>query len=176
MLPLVLAALFQIAESIEVHLLEIEATVVDRGGKPVEGLTAADFDVRVEGKRVPVTNFYLVKRGAIVEERTAGSQPAAVSQTPDIIPTRLVLFVDDVHLHQRTKKRAIEALHTFVEKTMDDATTAMLVRWNGSLTIVVPATKDRAALLKAIDAMATEPGLMRNTDSQRRTLNQLGET
>ncbi|HJQ40074.1 MAG TPA: VWA domain-containing protein [Thermoanaerobaculia bacterium] len=172
-LLLAFPAAAQITESIEVHVLEIEVSVLDRAGKPVEGLTAADFEVRVNRKPTEISNLYLVKRGAIVDETrgAAGSQPAEAP--PAIVPTRLVLFVDDLHLHQRTKKRAVASLRNFVEKTMDDATTAMLVRWNGSLSVVVPATKDRARLLAAIDGMATEPGLMRNVDSQRRLLGQL---
>jgi hypothetical protein len=64
-LLLAVPAAAQITESIEVHVLEIEATVLDRGGKPVEGLAASDFDVRVDGKLVPVTNFFMVKRGVV---------------------------------------------------------------------------------------------------------------
>lgn len=173
-LALPLAA--QVTESIEVHVLEIEVSVLDRAGKPVEGLTAADFEVRVNRKSTEITNFYLVKRGAIVDDTVgaAGSQPAEAP--PQIIPTRLVLFIDDMHLHQRSKKRAVESLRNFVEKTMDDATTAMLVRWNGSLSVVVPATKDRPRLLAAIDAMTTEPALQRRVDSQRLLLQQMAET
>lgn len=176
LLLLVLPAAAQITESIEVHVLEIEVSVLDRAGKPVEELTAADFEVRVNRKPTKITNFYLVKRGTIVDETVgaAGSQPAEVA--PQTIPTRLVLFIDDVHLHQRSKKRAVESLRNFVEKTMDDATTAMLVRWNGSLNVVVPATKDRARLLAAIDGMAAETALQRHVDSQRLLLQQMAET
>lgn len=164
----------QLTESIEVHLLEIEVSVLDRAGKPVEGLTAADFEVRVNRKPAQITNFYLVKRGAIVDERVAvEAKPTEAAAPSAIIPTRLILFVDDLHLHQRTKKRAVASLRNFVEKTMDDATTAMLVRWNGSLNVIVPATKERARLLAAIDGIATEPALMRNVDSARRLLGQL---
>src|SRR5687767_15505489 len=37
----------QVRESIEVRVLELEATVLDRSGKPVEGLKREDFRVRV---------------------------------------------------------------------------------------------------------------------------------
>jgi VWFA-related protein len=160
-----------------VHVLEIEVSVLDRNGAPVEGLTANDFEVRVDRRPAAVTNFYMVKRGAIVDERgVADSQPAGVAPQPEIIPTRLVLFVDDLHLHERSKKRAVESLRKYIDETMDSATTAMLVRWNGSITVVVPATKDRAKLLAAIDAMAMQPSMMRHVDSDRRLLSEMASS
>lgn len=171
MLAAVLALLLQISETVEVHVLEVEVSVVDKAGKPVEGLKREDFEVKVDGKAEPVTNFYMVRRGVVVEEPS--SQEAATpvpAPAAQIVPTRLVLFVDDTHLHQRTKKRAVEMLRGFVDKTMDDATTAMLVRWNGSLNVLVPGTKDRAALLAALDKISTEPGKARSIDSERRHL------
>jgi len=177
-LLLAVPAAAQITESIEVHVLEIEATVLDRGGKPVEGLAAADFDVKVDGKLVPVTNFFMVKRGVV---RASGAPPpegapeARTTPPPEeVIPTRLVLFIDDAHLHQRGKKRALDSLRTFIEQTMDNATTAMLVRWNGSsATVIVPATKDRAQLLAALGKMANEPALVRHAESYRGVMDDL---
>jgi len=173
LLLLALPAAAQVSESIEVHVLEIEATVLDRGGKPVEGLTAADFEVKVDGKRAEISNFYLVKRGVILESGAAGASPAGPTDA-QYIPTRLLLFIDDAHLHQRSKRRVLDSLKTFVEKTMDDATTAMLVRWNGSsINVVVPGTKDRARLLAALEQMAREPALMRHVESHRGLLDEL---
>lgn len=48
-------------EDVEVDLIEIFAAVTDRSGHPVEGLTAEDFTVLVDGKPVDITRFEPVK-------------------------------------------------------------------------------------------------------------------
>jgi VWFA-related protein len=86
------------------------------------------------------------------------------------VPARLILIVDDVHLHQASKVRALQAVQRYVEKTMDASTTAMLVRWNGSVETRVKPTSRKDALLAALQAMETEPGLAMHADGDRRTL------
>lgn len=157
------------------HVLEVEASVIDRAGKPVDTLTEQDFDVTIDGKPASLTNFFLVRRGAVVEEPGTASPSPAPAVAPPLIPTRLVLFVDDLHLHQRTKKRAIESLEKYVEATMDANTKAMLVRWNGSLNILVRPTADREELLRALRPMAKETSKGRVIDSERKTLLELRE-
>lgn len=149
-LALALPGAAQITESIEVHLLEVEASVVGRDGKPVDGLTEKDFIVEIDGKPAEVTNFFAVRRGQ-VEDRDP-STPARV------IPTRMTIFVDDMHLHPMAKAHAMKSLRRFVEKGLDPEATTSIVSWNGSLKVVVPPTRDRARLLAGVAAVAREPG------------------
>ena len=45
----------------EVRVAEIEVFVTDRQGRPVHGLTAADFRLYQDGERVEISNFYAVR-------------------------------------------------------------------------------------------------------------------
>ncbi|MEA2490805.1 MAG: hypothetical protein QOH21_2597 [Acidobacteriota bacterium] len=149
-LTLAFPAAAQVLESIEVHLLEVEASVVGRDGKPVDGLTQDDFAVEIDGKPAEVTNFFAVRRG-----RVDDGDPA----TPErVVPARMTIFVDDMHLHPIAKAHAMQALRRFVENGLDPAATTSIVSWNGSLKVVVPPTKDRAKLLAGVAAIAKEPG------------------
>jgi VWFA-related protein len=47
-------------ESIDVRVVNVEAVVTDRRGERVQGLTAADFRLLVDGKEVPVEHFSVV--------------------------------------------------------------------------------------------------------------------
>lgn len=149
-------------ETIEVHLLEVEAVVLDRQGKPVAGLREADFEVLVGGRPASIVNFYPVQRGAVVD---AGSTAVTTAQAP----SHLVIFIDDLHLHRRGKKRALDALKKYVAM-LPPATQAMLVRWNGTLTVRVPATGRTEELARAIAEMDAEPPALSRYDSDRRAM------
>ena len=48
-------------EVMDVHFVELYTTVLDRRGRPVEGLTAEDFTVREEGRTQEIRRFELVR-------------------------------------------------------------------------------------------------------------------
>jgi VWFA-related protein len=162
------SAFAQTSEVIEVHLLEVEASVVDRAGKPVENLEQKDFDVTIDGKAADISNFYLVRRGEIVEEPQSGAA-SAPQAAPEKVPSRIAFFIDDVHLHERTKKRALDAVIKYVE-SLDPSASVMLVRWNGSLQIALPATRDKSAILAAVRELAAQPARGRVSDTERRQI------
>jgi len=165
----------QLRETVEVNVLELDVAVVDRAGKPVDGLTQADFDVQIGGKPKAVTNFYAVKRGAILDvpgEPPARAETAAPETT---IPTTVVLFVDDMHLGIRSKLRAIEALKEYVRANVGASTSAMIARWNGSLDVRTRLTDRPGPLLAELDRMAKEPGLLTESD-RRLMLREISET
>ena len=156
-----------LSESVEVHVLELEAVVLDREGKPVRGLTRDDFTVKIDGKSAEVTNFFAVDRGAVVETRDPSST-AAEAETPVVrIPSRLIVVLDDLHLHQKARKRALDAMKTYVENAIAESTTVTIVRWNGSMKTVVRPTADRQELQNAIAGLEREPAGMIRADSER---------
>ena len=75
----------QVREAIEVRVIELEATVLDRSGKPVEGLTENDFRVTAGKREVPITNFFAVRDGEIAEKPAAGKRATSI---PTSLPTK----------------------------------------------------------------------------------------
>ena len=165
LLPMTASA--QFSETLEVRVLEVEATVVDRQQQPVAGLTREDFLVTIDGKPAEITNFSFVSRGAT---RDAEAFQAAVEMP---VPTRLIIVVDDLHLHPESKRRAMAALRQYVNETMDAATTATLLTWNGALTTRTTPTSRRDILLSAIEASANEIPRAVAIDAERRQLQQI---
>ncbi|MEA2490802.1 MAG: hypothetical protein QOH21_2594 [Acidobacteriota bacterium] len=162
-----------VRESVEVRVVEIEAIVLDRAGKPVEGLTKNDFEVTIDGRPSEVTNFFTVRRGSVLDDTTneGGIDMPGVKVMPEMnIPTRLLVVIDDVHMSSASKKRAIDALRKYVETSMDDTTTAMIMRWNGTMTVRVRPTSDRATLLRELTAVSQEPTASIATLSERTRL------
>jgi VWFA-related protein len=72
------AAFAQVKETINVHLVEVPVTVVDRLGNPVRGLTAANFELFDRGTRRPITNFEAIDfASAELSKTTSPLNPAA---------------------------------------------------------------------------------------------------
>jgi hypothetical protein len=44
-------------EQVEVHVVNVDVSVTDRSGNPVNGLTKHDFEIFEDGKPLKVTNF-----------------------------------------------------------------------------------------------------------------------
>jgi VWFA-related protein len=167
---LAIPAFAQVRESIEVNVLELDVAVLDRGGKPVDGLTSADFQVDIGKRAVDVTNFYAVKRGALVEQapaQRAAAAPKALSPET-MLPTTVVIFVDDTRLTQHGKARALAALRDYVGANLGPTTSAMVVRWNGALDIRTRPTERAGQIVKELERMANEPAMM--NDSERRLI------
>ena len=155
-----------ISETYEVHVLEVEAVVLDRAGKPVRGLTRDDFEVRIDREPAVVTNFYAVDRGEIVDDRPDPGSSAEVHR----MPTRLVVVLDDLHLRQAGRKRALEALKTYVQTSMDEKTTTMIIRWNGTMRTRVESSGDPRTLLRAIGDLERESSMLLHADTERRRI------
>lgn len=162
---LALPATGQFSETLEVRVLEIEATVVDAKGETVDTLTRDDFEVALDGKRVEIADFFLVRRGAIEEPSAA---PASSEAPPPLVavPTRIIIVVDDVHLHPNTKVHALNALHDYIARIMDPWTTAMLVTWDGKVETRVKPTTRRDVLLAGLKDIADEMPRAASADAE----------
>ena len=114
-----------------VELVRLDVVVVDREGRPVEGLTAADFQVEENGRPRTVESFEpIVVRVRTLAAPACGSRPmlAAVPQTHVAEEGRCVLFfVDDIHLASSTAQQLRLQLVPFVERELRDGDWVMLV-------------------------------------------------
>ena len=151
-------------ETIDVNVVEIDVVVLDAQGKPVPGLERKDFDLRVAGRKRTITNFYAVNRRP---DDNPGSKAA-----PNDIARRdyLVLFIDELHLNQHEKKRALDALRTFVQQHVRPGTAAMLVESDDRVHILKRFTEDPAELVGLIDALERRPAGANEYDRERREL------
>lgn len=82
-------------EVIDVRVVNLEV-VVTEDGERVEGLTPEDFELRVDGKVVPIEFFTEVADGAAVASADQGSIATLPALEPGrAVPTSYLLFIDE---------------------------------------------------------------------------------
>jgi len=146
----------QMRESIDVRVMELETTVLDRAGRPVEGLKREDFRVQVGKREVPVTNFFAVRNGTILsDEPTTASSKDVAAETS--IPTSLAIFVDELHLSPASRKRAFDALKRHVSANVGGNTTAMIIRYFNHFDVRLRPTERPGYLIAELDRLANNP-------------------
>ena len=141
------------SEEIQVSVVNLDVFVADKGGKPLEGLKAEDFEVLEDGRPVKVTNFFHERRPA-APATTAGKAAAKVDDRPLDRRLRLVVFVDDVNTEPGSRGRILDRLSGFLRHELTSGDEVMLVRYAQGLDVRRSFTSD----LGLIDADLTALG------------------
>jgi VWFA-related protein len=103
------------------QVVTIDAVVVDRDGRPVSGLSRADFEVEEDGERQALTHFETVAvppRGASAPP-DPGAPTVVVSSSdavPRLAPRSFVVVYDDLHVAPARATAAREAVRSFLER------------------------------------------------------------
>ncbi|HEY6138364.1 MAG TPA: VWA domain-containing protein [Thermoanaerobaculia bacterium] len=167
---LLLLLLAQTRETIDVRVTELEVTVLDHSGRAVDGLQRGDFEVRIGGKAVPVTNFFAVRNGAILDEERASSTTRELGAAQTSIPTTLVIFIDETTLRHGSRHRALEALERYVAANVGPMTTATLIRYNNQLDVRTRPTEKPGYILAELDKLERETFAGAEKDRERETM------
>lgn len=136
----------RVAESVEVTVVEVPVTVRDRGGNAVRGLTGQNFEVLVDGKRVPIDYFEVVDLAKV----TAGQRGLPVAAYRNFL-----LLFDVANSTPGTTGRAQEAAKTFIESQLRDrdlAAVGTMTDQQGAV-MLTSFTRDKALLLAAVNSL-----------------------
>lgn len=179
-------------EAISVDVVNVEVRVTDARGRPVTGLTREDFQLFEDGEPVEIEYFSTLREespagrddGPAPPGSSAGStagssaDPAAGQAAPpdDREPLRMVLFIDQAHLHPSNRARLAEDLQRFVVDTLRPEDEVMVVDHDRGLRLRQTFTSDRDALLEALRAV-TEAGTsnLHALSARRDALRELSE-
>ena len=151
-----------VAERTGVTLIEIPVNVVGKDGKPIAGLTAADFELTDDGKKVPIAGVDVVDLAAAA---AAPGAPAAPSLPPSA--RRLWLLVFDLsYTSPSGLVRARDGARRFVTEGMKPRDLAAV----GTLSVdtgwklLVNFTSDRPQLAAAVDTLGLTGDTARTAD------------
>jgi len=145
------------AEAVDVNVVNVEVYVTDRQGNPVPGLTAADFQVQEDGKKVKVDYFAAVgKSGGAAAGEAAGA--AGTAGAADDSPLHIVLFVDNANTQPQNRNRALQEMGPFLERWAAQRGQVMLIVFDGSARVQQHFTDDPALIRANLEVIAKSTG------------------
>lgn len=137
-------------ETAEVRLVNVDVTVTDSTGRPVSGLTQADFDVFEDGQAQTISGFYTIEDAAIRFLRGDAAVPA---QDDLQFRRKVVLMIDNNTVEKPPRDAAIEFVGQFLDNKNADDQEWSVVTVGHTLETLQPFTNDkervRSALLQA---------------------------
>ncbi len=160
-----------------VSVTNLDVVVTDSKGERVTGLKKEDFIVIEDGIEQPVTNFYAVVQGKVIlpPEEAAPAPAPAPAAAPEPVPapqpapkTRIVIFVDNVHLVAFDRNRVLRNVETFVRENVKGDVEGMIVSFNRTLKVRRKFTNDGRDLSDILKQMEEESALGSTTDSDKR--------
>lgn len=166
-------------DSIQVQVVNLEVFVTDGKGDPVTGLTREDFELFVDGRPVPISNFYAASsspRERAPEDRaprgSAGepSPPEAVAEEAPAPAEELnlVFYIDNFNLRPADRNRVLTALDGFVRSEVPPGARMMLVTYDHSLHVRQDLTTDAREILDAAQEVRGLSGLAPGTELRLR--------
>ncbi|MCP3962176.1 MAG: VWA domain-containing protein [bacterium] len=166
-------------ERLEVNVVNVEVFVTDKKGRPVTGLTAEDFEVLEDGKRVELTHFAAPAPApatlAVPAPAPAPDAPAEVSapEEPDETPPQqnhMVLFVDNFNIKPHNRQRVLGEVREFLDEALDPDTKIMVASYDGHVNVRQVFTADNALLHAALDSMGKLSGQALAHQAERNSL------
>lgn len=147
----------RVQESVQVTVVEVPVTVVDRAGNAVRGLTADDFELLDEGKRRQITYFETIDLAIPLEQREDPLPPAATRN--------FLLLFDLSHSSPTTIGRSREAAAEFVTSHLGERDLASVATFSveQGIRMLTSFTADRELLRAAIETLG-HPNYFRVTD------------
>jgi VWFA-related protein len=145
---------------VKTELVQTDVTVVDKHGRFVDGLSAEDFELRVDSKPQTLAFFDEVATGSVNEEKqlTAArkGEAAVLPKSPSASDSAtdrgrvIFFFVDDIHLSPESLTRARSLLTHFLENKMTARDRVAVVSTSGQIGFLQQLTDNKAVLREAI--------------------------
>jgi VWFA-related protein len=148
------------SEIVEVRVTNVDVIVTGKDGKPVSGLTRADFEVLEDGVPQEVTNFLEVVEppvGTLADGvATAGAPATAPVPAPGSDPRRrlVTVFIDNAVLQPHRRNQVLPHLSRFMRESIRPGDEVMLTVWSTGLRVTLEPTGDMAAIEAGIEKLA----------------------
>ncbi len=150
---------------IDVELVLVDAVVEDGSGTPVLDLARDEFRLFQDGEPMAIDQFTEPGRVPAAPEGSRSPAPGAAPQAP----RRLILFIDNLHLHPNSRKRVFDKLTRVLDSYLEPRDEVMMVTYGGTTRVALEMTSNRRALKTALreHAESGAVSLLASNDDQR---------
>ena len=142
------------------ELVQTDVMVFDKQGKFVNGLTADNFELRIDGKPRPIQGFELIKAGSDEESQLAAARGVSTLNLKRPVPLdrgRIVFFyIDDFHMDLTGIQAAKKVIGSFIEKDMGQNDQVAIASASGQIGFLQQLTNDRMVLRTALDRLSVK--------------------
>ena len=140
---------------IETQLVQTDVLVLNKDGEFVNGLNAANFELRVNGKPRSISSFdHVVAGSANEEERMAAARGLSKNGSVAADRGRTILFyLDDYHLSSTSVMRIREMLENFVTRQMGIDDQVAVVTATGQLGFLEQFASEPAVIRRGISKL-----------------------
>lgn len=163
-------------EIMDVRVINVEVFVTDRSGQPIAGLARDEFELKVDGEVIPISNFYAeaggISRdsvGAITRQADSSFVTVEEVETDPARRSYVVLLIDHTRLGANNRKRAFRALREAMGRLGKEDLIAV-VGIEGSLVFYSDFLYDRQAVHKILDEVATRSLRSQHNEFERRQI------
>lgn len=148
---------------ITTNLVQVDAVVTDKSGKPVTDLTRDEVQIFEDGRQQKITNFsYVVADASIPVPVARGVKPVDKNAPPappkpppvvrpDQVRRTIALVVDDLGLSFQSIYYVRRALKKFVDEQMQPGDLVAIIRTSGGIGALQQFTADKRQLYAAIE-------------------------
>ena len=167
-------------ETVEVRVMDLDVSVTDSKGRPVPDLRKENFNVKVDGKPVPIDYFTRVEEGTIHAPDLATASPERVlaeyRKGPDAyVPRHFLIYFDLGHLSPSGRKRGLEALRDLITR-LGPADSARVVSFDRRSRTQSEWTTSKETLLAALDRIESAGVAQSRLMTELQTLREIDST
>jgi VWFA-related protein len=135
-----------LVEKVTVSVTNVDATVLDRSGKPVRGLTRDDFRIYEDGVLQKITNFYAVENAL---PRAEGGKPLPVVE--ERFRRKALLVVDNNFIEKVKRDAALDIIQKSIDADFAGDCEWSVVLVGHGIATVQEFTSDKALIHRALD-------------------------
>lgn len=152
----------QDALRIETELVQIDAVVTDKQGKPIPDLKREDFELYEDGKKQPLTHFAVGTAKQPPQWLTSGKKRTANTQATQTIAATenagryIVLAVDDYHLSASNLGYVKSALNKFIAEQLVAGDKIAVIATSGNVGLFQQFTNERDVLERAVNRLTVQ--------------------
>ena len=155
------------------ELVQTDVMVFDKQGRFANGLTSADFELKIDGKPKSIEFFEKVVAGSVNEETQLAaargssarpSSPKANAPAPLDRGRPIFFYVDDIHMDPPGLQTTRKLITRFIDNEMGQNDEAAIASASGQVGFLQQLTDNKSVLRAALDRIKARSFLVKDFD------------